>query len=85
MSAGKIVLLVVYVVLAALMLTQAGTGLGIWSGRLLMLLVAVHLIEVVVFFKLCQRAGGSLVGHVIQVFLFGILHANELKAKLGEA
>lgn len=85
MSAGKIVLLVVYVVLAGLALTQGHTAVGTWSLRLLVLLAVVHLIETAVFFKLCKSAGGSLSGHLLSVFLFGVLHVNQIKAAQGKA
>jgi uncharacterized protein YhhL (DUF1145 family) len=80
MSAGKIVLLVIYAVLAGLVLTQGESTVGIWALRLLLLLVVVHAIEVMVFFKVCKQAGGSLPGHLLNVFLFGVLHVNEIKA-----
>lgn len=80
MSAGKIALLVLYVILAALALTQGATTAGIWAARIILLLVVVHLLEVVVFFKACQRAEGSLPVHLCNVFLFGVLHMKELKA-----
>lgn len=80
MSAGKIVLLVVYAVLAGLALTQGNTTAGIWSLRLIGILGVAHIIEVAVFFKVCKAAGGSLAGHLLSVFLFGVIHVNELKA-----
>lgn len=80
MSLIKKLSLVTYVILAILAFTQAGTGVGIWSLRILGLLAVVHLIEVVAFFKFCQSAGGSLGGHLLNVFLFGIIHVNEVKA-----
>ena len=80
MSAGKIVLLVIYAVLAGLAITQPATPVGVWSLRILVLLVVTHIIEVAVFFKACQRAGGSLPRHLVSVFLFGVLHMKELKA-----
>jgi uncharacterized protein YhhL (DUF1145 family) len=80
MSVGKIVMLVLYAVLVGLALTQAGAAAGIWAVRILVVLAVVHTIEVLAFFKLCQSAGGSLAGHVVSVFLFGILHAQEIKA-----
>jgi uncharacterized protein YhhL (DUF1145 family) len=80
MSAAKIILLVVYAVLAGLALTQGDSTAGAWSLRLLAILGVVHLIEVMVFFKLCKAAGGSLIGHLVSVFLFGVLHVTELKA-----
>lgn len=85
MSAAKIVLLVVYAVLAVLALTQGDTTAGIWSLRVLALLVIVHIIETAVYFKLCKAAGGSLGGHLLSVFLFGVLHVNELKAARGKS
>lgn len=83
MSAGKIVLLLIYAALAALALTQPESSVGIWSLRILVLLAVVHFIETVVYFKLCKAAGGSLAGHLVNVFLFGVLHVQELKAKQG--
>jgi uncharacterized protein YhhL (DUF1145 family) len=83
MSAGKIVLLVIYAVLAGLALTQGDSAAGLWSARILGLLVVVHLIETVVYFKLCKAAGGSLPAHLLNVFLFGVLHVNQLKAAQG--
>lgn len=83
MSAGKIVLLVIYALLALLALTQGETSVGAWSLRVLVLLAVVHLVETVVFFRLCKAAGGSLAGHLGSVFLFGVLHVKELKAQQG--
>ena len=80
MSTGKIVLLVIYAVLAGLALTQGESALGVWSLRILLLLVVAHAIEVMVYFKLCKEAGGSLVGHLVQVFIFGALHVKDIKA-----
>lgn len=83
MSPAKFVLLAIYAVLAVLALTQGDSGVGVWSLRILVLLAVVHFIETVVYFKLCKAAGGSLAGHLVNVFLFGVLHVNELKSKQG--
>lgn len=83
MSAIKIAILAGYVVLAALALTQAGSPAGAWSAKILLILAVVHAVEVVVFFKACQRAGGSLVGHLFNVLLFGVFHMKEIKAAQG--
>jgi uncharacterized protein YhhL (DUF1145 family) len=85
MSTAKIVLLMIYAVLAALAFTQGDTTVGIWSLRLLGILIVVHAIETLVYFKLCKAAGGSLGGHLLNVFLFGVLHVNELKAAQGRS
>jgi len=83
MSTAKIVMLVVYAILAGLAITQGDTAAGIWSLRLLYLLAVLHIIEVAVYFKLCKAAGGSLGGHLLSVLLFGVLHVKELKASQG--
>ncbi|MEZ5572398.1 MAG: hypothetical protein R3E64_10285 [Halioglobus sp.] len=85
MSPPKIVLLVLYAVLAGLAVTQGDTSVGVWSFRILILLAVVHAIETLVYFKLCKAAGGSLPGHLLNVFLFGVLHVNTLKAAQGKS
>jgi uncharacterized protein YhhL (DUF1145 family) len=84
MSKGKIIALVVYAVLAVLALTQAGTTAGIWATRIILILVVAHTLEMLFFFKACQRAGGSLAGHLFNVFLFGVVHMQEVKAAQGD-
>lgn len=79
MSAGKIVLLVIYAILAGLMIFQGGTAAGDWSQRILALFAVVHVIETLVFFKFCQKAGGSLPMHLLNVFFFGVLHVKDVK------
>jgi len=80
MSGGKIAALVIYAVLAALVLTQGGTTAGTVAFWVIVGLVVAHLVEVVVFFPLAKRAGGSLPGHLFQIFLFGVFHKKELEA-----
>ena len=79
MSVAKKVMLGIYVLLAVLAVTQGGTGLGVWSLRILVILAAVHAVETIVFFRFCQRAGGSLPFHLLNVFFFGVLHVQEVK------
>lgn len=83
MSPAKIVILLTYAVLAVLALGQGDTAVGAWSLRILLILAAAHLVEVVVFFKLCRSAGGSLPLHLVNVFLFGIFHVQEIRAAQG--
>ena len=85
MSTGKIVMLVLYAVLAGLALTQGDTAAGIWSLRIIGILALAHLFETVFYFKLCKAAGGSLAGHLLSVFMFGVLHVGELKAAQGKS
>lgn len=80
MSPAKIVMLLTYVALALLALSQGGSAVGVWSLRIVLVLAAVHLVEVAVFFRACQSAGGSLPVHLLNVFLFGVIHVQEMKA-----
>jgi uncharacterized protein YhhL (DUF1145 family) len=83
MSASKIVILVSYAIMAFLAVTQPESPYGIWSLRILVILAIAHTVEMFVFYKACQRAGGSLAGHLFNVFLFGVFHMQGLK-KTGE-
>ncbi|NND67514.1 MAG: hypothetical protein HKN19_08005 [Halioglobus sp.] len=82
MSPVKLATLAFYAVLALLAITLDGT-VATWSLRLLLILAVAHAIEVLVFFKVCRDAPGSLPGHLLSVFLFGIFHVKELKAAQG--
>ena len=81
MSAGKIGSLVLYAVLAVLAITQAGTSVATLAVWVLLVLAVVHAIEMLIFFRLCQSASGSLPGNLLQVFLFGYFHTVEMKAQ----
>ena len=83
MSTGKIGSLVIYAILALLAITLAGSQVGTISLRIIQALVVIHALEVLIFFKLCRDAGGSLPGHLLNVFLFGFFHVKELKAAAG--
>ncbi|MFT4518601.1 MAG: hypothetical protein ACI9JM_000982 [Halioglobus sp.] len=79
MSVAKIVMLVIYAVLIGLAATQGDSALAVWSLRILVVLAVVHAIETMAFFKLCKEAGGSLVGHLLSVFVYGQIHVIEIK------
>ncbi|MEH6567917.1 MAG: hypothetical protein V7709_02500 [Halioglobus sp.] len=82
MSRGKAGALVFYALLAILAITQAGTTVGTIVNGIIVALVVVHALEVIIFFKLCKEAGGSLLGHLFNVFVFGYFHTAELKARV---
>lgn len=79
MSVAKKITLLIYVLLVGLAIAQGDTTVGVWSLRILVVLAIAHAVETVVFFRFCQRAGGSLSTHLLQVFLFGVLHVKEVK------
>ena len=79
MSSGKKGALVFYAILAILAITQAGTQIGTVVNWVILGLVIIHALEVVVFFNLCKKAGGSLAGHLLNVFVFGYFHTREIK------
>ncbi len=80
MSAPKIVLSVLWVICLVSVLLP-GEALLLTLGRgLFWLLVLVHAVECVMFLGQLRLAPGSLAGHLAQVFLFGVLHMQELWA-----
>lgn len=79
MSSTKIAMLVGYLVLAVLGVTYAGSAVGVWSVRILGVLALAHIIEMAVFYSRCKQAGGSMVAHLANVFLFGVVHIRELQ------
>ena len=79
MSPVKLSILAVYVLLAGIATLGAGSTASIVSFWILGVLAAAHLVEMIVFYGLCKAAQGSLAGHLVQVFLFGVFHAKELK------
>lgn len=80
MSAGKIGCLVLYAVLIVVAFTQAGTTLGAGAGWILLALAVSHVLEMILYFRLCQQASGSLAGNLFSVFVFGYFHMVEMKA-----
>ena len=79
MPRAKIIALILYAIMGFLALSQPETPLGVWSLRILIILAVAHTVEMFVFFKACQRAGGSMAGHMLNVFLFGVVHMQGLK------
>jgi uncharacterized protein YhhL (DUF1145 family) len=63
--------------LASFFVAPASAVSGV--GRLVFwILVVVHAIECVVFLPRLRAAGGSLAGHVLQTFLFGVVYVRSL-------
>ena len=58
------------------------TGVGGFGRTLFGLLLAVHLVEFVVFLGLYRRAGGSLWRHFHRTVVFGVLHKTEVEQQL---
>lgn len=79
MSAAKIVALVLYAIMGFLAISQPESPAGVWSLRILVILAVAHTVEMFVFYKACQRAGGSIAGHMLNVFMFGVVHMQGLK------
>jgi len=84
MSPGKVGCLVLYAVLAAVAVIQAGTTAGTVALWILAIFAVVHLAEMVMLYPLCRKASGSLAGNLFQVFVFGYYHMIEMKAEVGK-
>ena len=65
--------------------TMASSTMATVANWIIMLLVVAHIVEVGIHFKLCRDAEGSLPWYMFNVLVFGLFHANELKAKRSAA
>ncbi len=52
--------------------------LGVVASWAVIFMVVVHAVECVVFLPRMKAAGGSLAGHIVQLMIFGVFHANTL-------
>ena len=85
MTGIKIGTCVFYLLLAYLAITRPLTlGANISQG-LLVLLVAAHLVECVMYRDLIKQAPGSRAWHLLNVFLFGVIHKIWMKSAIREA
>jgi uncharacterized protein YhhL (DUF1145 family) len=78
----KIVLLVFYLLLAWVAITQPLTLGATISQGLLVLLVALHLLECWVYRDLIREAPGSPGWHLFNVFMFGVIHMLVMKSAI---
>lgn len=81
MSAGKIGCLVLYAVLILVAIVQAGTPMGMGAGGILLALAVSHLLEMVLYYRLCKQSSGGLAANLLNVFVFGYFHMIEMKAQ----
>lgn len=77
MSSPRIAVLVLWLALLASFLVSTSTVAAV--GRVVfLLLLAVHVVECLVFLPRLRRAPGSLAGHLLQTLVFGVIHVREL-------
>lgn len=74
----KIILVVVWLLCVASFFVQMPWILNAIFYWLTVFLVVAHSIECVVFYKRVMKADGNKLIHFIQVFLFGVVHAETL-------
>jgi len=78
----KVVALVIYLVLGWVAITQPLTLGANLSQGFLVLLVALHLLECVGYRELIREAPGSPAWHLLNVFLFGVVHMLVMKSAI---
>jgi len=77
MNKGKIFTLFLWLVLAANYLS----GLSIWINYFAALLLGIHAIEFVVFFKKIKDSNDGLIYGLFQTLIFGVLYIGALEKK----
>ena len=85
MTGFKIGTCVFYLLLIYVAITRPLTLGANLSQGLLVLLVAVHLVECITYRDLIQRAPGFPAWHLLNVFLFGVIHMIWMKSAIREA
>ena len=75
---AKLVLLIICLVGAVSFIVDMPGPLNSIFYWLILFLVVAHVIECVIFFKRVMKAEGNKLIHFVQVFLFGVVHANNL-------
>jgi uncharacterized protein YhhL (DUF1145 family) len=78
MSPLKLVLVPVWVLCLLALFVPGDSAALVLGRRLFVFLVVAHAIECVVFLGRLRRAPGSLAAHLLQTFLFGIVHVRGL-------
>lgn len=72
---GKIFTVVLWIVLAI----NFGLNFSTWLNYLAVLLLAIHLLEFIFFFKTIKGSGDNLIKGFFQTLIFGILYIGPLK------
>ena len=78
LSGPKRILLGVWALCALAFLGPADSGAATLGTRIFWVLVAAHAVECLVFLPKLRRAPGPLGSHLVQTFVFGILHVRDL-------
>ncbi len=81
MTSTKLIVLLVYLVLAGIAVFYAGTSVSSAIAWTFVALAAIHLLEFALKLKTLQAAGGSMIHHFVQTMIFGIAHWRPLERK----
>ena len=77
MDKGKIFTIILWVFLAI----NYSISLSIWVNYFAILLLAIHLIEYLFFFKKIRLSGDSVIRGFMQTLIFGVLYIGSIEDK----
>ena len=77
MDKGKIFTLILWAFLAI----NYSVNFSVWVNFFAILLLAIHLLEFIFFFKKIKQSGDSLIKGFVQTLIFGVLYVGNLKEK----
>lgn len=77
MDKGKIFTIILWVFLAI----NYSINLSIWVNYFAILLLAIHLIEYLFFFKKIRLSGDSVIRGFMQTLIFGVLYISSIEDK----
>ncbi len=79
MSIHKVLTLLIWLAGIVAFLIPSDSNIASILKVVVLFLIVAHAIEVAVFWKVLNKAPGSLAGHVFSTMLFGLFHIGPLK------
>ena len=83
MSAAKVVVVVLWLVLFSCFFIATGSTLSLIGRSAFWILIVTHVIECAAFFPSLRNAPGPLVGHLARTLIFGFFHLRDLRRLSG--
>jgi len=82
MAAAKSGFLILYVLLLYVAINEPLSLLANFAQGALVLLVALHLVECILYRDIISQAPGSAAWHLLNIMLFGVLHMIHMKLEI---
>jgi len=85
MKSSKLFVLLLWLVLGGAFLLPSGSTLALVGRTAFVLMAAAHIVEFFIYLPSLRKAPGSLAFHFANVFIFGFVHYQEVRARAESA